>query len=150
MTSNWVLVAGFTINVNVSSSLSAGTPPSVTVTLTLKLPASPKPGAQSRLPVPLPLSVSEQNRAFASEENKEMFEANPEKYAPAYGGWCAYGVAVGKKFVADPEVWTIVKGKLYVNLDRDIQAKWNEDIPGHIKTANANWVEIQGKAPADL
>ena len=88
--------------------------------------------------------------AFASEENKEMFEANPEKYAPAYGGWCAYGVAVGKKFVADPEVWTIVKGKLYVNLDRDIQAKWNEDIPGHIKTANANWVEIQGKAPADL
>jgi len=51
--------------------------------------------------------------AFASEENKEMFEANPEKYVPAYGGWCAYGVAVGKKFVADPEVWKIVKGKLY-------------------------------------
>ncbi len=86
--------------------------------------------------------------AFASEENKEMFEANPEKYVPAYGGWCAYGVAVGKKFVADPEVWKIVKGKLYLNLDRNIQAKWNEDIPGHITTADANWTEILDKAPS--
>ncbi len=59
--------------------------------------------------------------AFASEENKELFEANPRKYVPAYGGWCAYGVAVGKKFVADPQVWKIVNGTLYLNLDRDIQ-----------------------------
>lgn len=88
--------------------------------------------------------------AFTSEDNKELFEANPSKYAPAYGGWCAYGVAVGKKFVADPEVWKIVNGKLYLNLDRGIQAKWNEDIPGHIKTANENWKEIRTKAPADL
>ncbi len=88
--------------------------------------------------------------AFVSEEHKEMFEANPEKYAPVYGGWCAYGVAVERKFVADPEVWKIVNGKLYLNLDRNIQAKWNEDIPGHIKTANANWGEIKVKAPSDL
>ncbi len=88
--------------------------------------------------------------AFVSEENKERFEANPGKYVPAYGGWCAYGVAVGKKFVADPQVWKIVKGTLYLNLDRDIQSKWNKDIPGYIETANANWVEIQDKAPADL
>jgi YHS domain-containing protein len=88
--------------------------------------------------------------AFTSEEHKDMFNANPSKYAPAYGGWCAYGVAVGKKFVADPKVWKIVNGKLYVNLDRDIQAKWNKDIPGHIKTANENWKEIRDKAPADL
>ena len=88
--------------------------------------------------------------AFVSVENKETFEANPEKYAPAYGGWCAYGVAVGKKFVADPEVWKIVNGTLYLNLDRGIQAKWNEDIPGHIKTANQNWKEIRDKAPSAL
>ena len=88
--------------------------------------------------------------AFSSEKHKDMFEANPSKYAPAYGGWCAYGVAVGKKFVADPEVWKIVNGTLYVNLDRNIQAKWNKDIPGHIKTANENWKEIRDKAPADL
>ena len=88
--------------------------------------------------------------AFASEDHKDMFEANPQKYAPAYGGWCAYGVAVGKKFVTDPEVWKIVKGKLYLNLDRDIQSKWNKDIPGYIKTADKNWMEIRDKAPSDL
>ncbi len=88
--------------------------------------------------------------AFASEEHKELFEANPEKYVPGYGGYCAYGLAVGKKLVADPEVWKIVNGKLYLNVDRNIQAKWNQDIPGHIKTADANWVEIQDKAPSEL
>ena len=88
--------------------------------------------------------------AFASEAHQEMFEANPEKYAPAYGGWCAYGVAVGKKFVANPEVWKIVDGTLYLNLDKEIQGKWNKDIPGYLKKADANWTEIQDKAPSDL
>ena len=88
--------------------------------------------------------------AFASEEHKDMFQDNPQKYAPAYGGWCAYGVAVGKKFVADPEVWKVVNGKLYLNLDRAIQSKWKKDIPGYIKTANKNWTEIHDKAPSDL
>ncbi len=88
--------------------------------------------------------------AFTSEEHKEMFEANPEKYTPAYGGWCAYGVAVGKKFVADPKVWKIVNGTLYLNLDRDIQSKWKKDIPGYIKTGDQNWTEIRDKAPSDL
>ncbi len=88
--------------------------------------------------------------AFTSEEHKELFQANPSKYAPAYGGWCAYGVAVGKKFVTDPTVWKIVNGTLYVNLDRGIQSKWNQDVPGYIVTADANWTEIRDTAPADL
>ena len=88
--------------------------------------------------------------AFASKENKATFEGNPEKYVPMYGGYCAYGVAVGKKFVADPEVWKIVDGKLYVNLDKGIQGKWNEDIPGHIKNADKNWTKIQDKSPSSL
>lgn len=88
--------------------------------------------------------------AFASEDNKETFEANPQRYVPAYGAYCAYGVAVGKKFVADPEVWKIVGGKLYLNLDRDIQSKWEENVPGHIKTGDANWKRIKDKAPSDL
>ena len=88
--------------------------------------------------------------AFASEEHKELFDANPAKYVPAYGGYCAYGVAVGKKFVADPEVWKIVQGKLYLNLDRKIQRTWEKDIPGNIKKAEANWAEIIDKAPSDL
>jgi len=88
--------------------------------------------------------------AFVSKKHRKMFEANPAKYVPAYGGWCAYGVAVGKKFVANPEVWKIVNGTLYLNLDRDIQSKWKKDIPGYIKDSNANWTEIRDKAPADL
>ncbi|UCD66213.1 MAG: YHS domain protein [Deltaproteobacteria bacterium] len=88
--------------------------------------------------------------AFANEINKEKFEASPEKYLPAYGGYCAYGVAVGKKFVADPEVWKIVDGKLYLNLDKEIQKKWAEDIPGNIKKADKNWPQIKNKAPSEL
>lgn len=67
---------------------------------------------------------------FANKKNRKMFEANPEKYIPAYGGYCAYGVAVGNKFIADPELWMIEDGKLYLNLDTDIQKKWLKDIPG--------------------
>ena len=87
---------------------------------------------------------------FASKDHKEMFEANPEKYVPAYGGYCAYGVAVGKKFVSDPEAWKIVQGKLYLNLDKDIQSKWAKDIPGYIKKSEANWKKIKDKAPSAL
>lgn len=88
--------------------------------------------------------------AFASEEHKKMFTANPQKYLPAYGGYCAYGVAIGKKFVADPDVWKVLDGKLYLNLDKNIQSKWEKDIPGHIKKADANWSDIEHKAPGDL
>ena len=88
--------------------------------------------------------------AFASEEHKKMFTTNPQKYLPAYGGYCAYGVAIGKKFVADPEVWKVLDGKLYLNLDKNIQSKWEKDIPGHIKKADANWSDIEHKAPGDL
>ena len=88
--------------------------------------------------------------AFAKKANKKMFAANPEKYIPAYGGYCAYGVAVGKKFVADPEVWKVLDGRLYLNLDRKIQQTWEKDIPGYIKKADVNWTKIKDKAPADL
>lgn len=87
---------------------------------------------------------------FASEENKNAFAQNPDKYLPAYGGYCAYGVSVGKKFYASPEVWKIVDGVLYLNLDQDIQAKWDEDIPGHITTANKHWKNIEHTAPEKL
>ena len=84
--------------------------------------------------------------AFTSAAHKKAFEADPARYLPAYGGYCAYGVAVGKKFVADPEAWKIVDGKLYLNLDKGIQDKWEKDIPGYIKKANANWPDIKAKA----
>jgi YHS domain-containing protein len=88
--------------------------------------------------------------AFTNDEHQKMFEANPQKYLPAYGGYCAYGVGVGKKFVADPEVWRIVEGKLYLNLDKSIQQKWEKDIPGYIKNGDANWATIKDKKPSDL
>lgn len=88
--------------------------------------------------------------AFATAEHQKMFEANPGKYLPAYGGYCAYGLGVGKKFVADPEVWKIVEGKLYLNLDKGIQQKWEKDIAGFIKKGDANWVTMKDKKPSDL
>ena len=88
--------------------------------------------------------------AFANEDHKKLFTADPQKYLPSYGGYCAYGVAVGKKFVADPEAWKVLNGKLYLNLDKTIQSKWEKDIPGYIKKADANWSNIKDKAPADL
>lgn len=87
---------------------------------------------------------------FSSEANLKTFESNPGKYAPAYGGYCAFGVSVGKKFIGDPEVWRVVDGTLYLNLDTGIQAKWLEDITGRIKTADAKWKTIKNKSPASL
>lgn len=87
---------------------------------------------------------------FANKKHRKMFEAEPEKYLPEYGGYCAYGVAVGKKFEIDPEVWKIEDGKLYLNLDTDIQKKWLKDVPGYLQKANVNWMEIEEKAPSDL
>ena len=87
---------------------------------------------------------------FATAENQKIFEANPTKYVPAYGGYCAFGVSVGKKFIGDPEVWRGVDGKLYLNLDNTIQQDWAKDIPGRIKTADGNWKKIKDKSPASL
>lgn len=90
------------------------------------------------------------NYLFSSAENKALFEKSPEKYLPAYGGYCAFGVSVGKKFIADPEIWEIVDGKLYLNLDNKIKALWVKDIPGNIAKANTNWKTIKNKSPKDL
>ncbi len=87
---------------------------------------------------------------FSSADNQKLFESNPEKYAPAYGGFCAFGASVGKKFIGDPEVWRVVDGKLYLNLDTRIQAEWLKDVPGRIKTADAQWGEIKNANPASL
>jgi len=87
---------------------------------------------------------------FSSAENQKIFEGNPEKYTPAFNGYCAFGVSVGKKFIGDPEVWRVVDGKLYLNLDTGIQSEWLKDVPGRIKTANGKWRKIKDKNPASL
>lgn len=81
---------------------------------------------------------------FASKENLDAFQANPAEYEPAYGGFCAYGVALGKKFDGDPNLWKIADGRLYFNLNADIQATWAKDVAGNIAKANGNWTRIRG------
>ncbi len=87
---------------------------------------------------------------FINKENQEAFASDPHKYLPAFGGYCAYGVAVGKKFVGDPDVWKIVDNKLYLNLDNKIQGIWNKDISGNIQKAENSWQQIKHKKAADL
>ncbi|MCG8547754.1 MAG: hypothetical protein MJE12_26450 [Alphaproteobacteria bacterium] len=87
---------------------------------------------------------------FASQANVDAFKADPDKFLPQYGGFCAYGVAVGGKFDGDPQLWRIVDGKLYLNLNQKIQNEWQSDIPGYIKKADRNWRSIATKAPAEL
>jgi len=87
---------------------------------------------------------------FANQENLDTFKADPDRYVPAYGGYCAFGVSVGKKFVGDPEVWRVVNNRLYLNLDANIQDDWLKDVPGRIETADANWKKIRDKNPAEL
>jgi hypothetical protein len=87
---------------------------------------------------------------FADQANLDAFKASPEKYVPAYGGFCAYGVALGKKFDGDPRYWKIVDGKLYLNLNGDIQSTWSKDIPANIGKAPTNWAKIRTVAAARL
>ncbi len=73
---------------------------------------------------------------FASQENLDLFTANPEKYAPQYGGYCAYGVAQGALVKIELDNWAIVDDKLYLNYDDGVQRKWDKDVPGFIETAD--------------
>ena len=77
---------------------------------------------------------------FASADHRDLFKSDPEKYAPQYGGYCAWAVSQGYTAGVDPKnAWKIVEGKLYLNYNVDIQKKWAKDIPGNIKKADANW-----------
>ena len=87
---------------------------------------------------------------FSSLENLETFEANPDQYVPAYNGYCALGVSVGKKFIGDPEVWRVVDERTYLNLDVDIQTRCLKDVLVRIKRADGTWDAIRDKNPASL
>ena len=82
---------------------------------------------------------------FANGEHLELFESSPEKYAPAYGGYCAYAMASGRWVDIDPRAWKIVEGKLYLNFSLKVQKKWEKDISGYIRKADRHWVEIVHK-----
>ncbi len=76
---------------------------------------------------------------FASAANRDAFKADPERYAPQFGGYCAYAVSRGHVLTANPKVWSITGDKLYVVLGLNAQSRWNKDVPGNIARAVNNW-----------
>jgi YHS domain-containing protein len=87
---------------------------------------------------------------FASAKHRDQFAKALEKYTPQFGGFCAMGTALGKKLDVDPQAWKIVDGKLYLNLNKDVQKKWLSDVPGHLRQAEAKWAEIKDVPAAQL
>lgn len=81
--------------------------------------------------------------AFATEANRDLFLENPEMFAPQYDGHCAYGVSRGGKVPANPNLWRIVDGKLYLNITENVVSFWEEDIPANISLAEGNWPGIE-------
>lgn len=82
---------------------------------------------------------------FSSAENLAAFTSDPEAYTPQYGGYCAWAVSQGYTARGNPDNWRIVDGKLYLNYNEEVQKRWEEDIPGFIELANANWPSVLEK-----
>jgi hypothetical protein len=79
---------------------------------------------------------------FVSAANRDVFTASPEKYAPQYGGYCAYAVSKGATAPGDPNAWTVVDNKLYLNFSPAVKETWSKDIPGNITKADGNWPNV--------
>lgn len=79
---------------------------------------------------------------FASTANREAFAADPEAYAPKYGGYCSYAASNGYIAPTVPEAWTIVDDRLYLNFSLRVRELWSQDIPDRIAAADANWPGI--------
>ena len=82
---------------------------------------------------------------FVTAANRDRFASNPSQFAPQFGGYCAYAVSQGHTASADPEAWSVVDGKLYVNYSQAVRSTWEKDIPGYIARANANWPTVLDK-----
>ena len=84
---------------------------------------------------------------FSSEENMKKFQANPEAYAPQFGGYCSYAVSKGYTADGDPNAWKIVDGKLYLNYSPEVKKMWEQDQSERIKQGEKNWLEFKTKKP---
>ena len=82
---------------------------------------------------------------FSNRQNLEAFKADPDKYAPQYGGYCAYGLSQGHKAPTQTDTWTVVNDKLYFNYNSKVKELWTKDQPALIKTADEKWPEIKGQ-----
>ncbi len=82
---------------------------------------------------------------FASEEHKAAFERQPDKYLPAYGGFCAFGVSIGKFFPVEIDTWEIIDGRLVLQFSQDIKRMFAEDKAANLRKAEANWPQLVKK-----
>jgi len=87
---------------------------------------------------------------FVNAENRDAFLENPEKYAPANGGYCTFGVVLGKKFDGDPNVWSIYNEDLFVFLNEEVKEKFLQDVEGNMAKVQDNWTSIMDKSPEEL
>ena len=82
---------------------------------------------------------------FASAAHREAFEADPRRYAPQFGGYCAYAVSRGYTAKTDPKAWKVHEGRLYLNYSTQVRTLWSRDIPGNIALARGNWPGVLSK-----
>jgi YHS domain-containing protein len=82
---------------------------------------------------------------FASAAHRDQFAKEPAKYVPQYGAFCAWAVSRGYTADTDPLAWRVVNGKLYLNYNASVQKQWEQDIPGNINKADANWPGLSRK-----
>jgi YHS domain-containing protein len=83
------------------------------------------------------------NWYFVSNANRDLFKANPEKYAPQFGGYCAFGMSRGYKAETQPDAWTIVEGKLYLNYNVKVREEWTKNQVEFISKASTNWIKVK-------
>ncbi len=81
---------------------------------------------------------------FKNAENRDQFQSDPERWAPKYGGYCAWAVSNNYTAKTDPKAWSIVDDRLYLNYSRSVRRTWSKDIPGNIRRGDANWPAVLG------
>jgi YHS domain-containing protein len=82
---------------------------------------------------------------FSSQQNLDSFKKEPVKYAPQYGGYCAYGLSNGYKASTEADAWTIVNGKLYLNYNLQVREEWSRERNKRIEKADMNWPKVRDK-----
>lgn len=82
---------------------------------------------------------------FSSAANRDAFAAGPERYAPAYGGHCAWAAAQGYRAAGDPRHWRIIDGRLFLNFNAEVHRNWERDIPGFIRAADGEWPRLAAR-----
>ena len=79
----------------------------------------------------------------SSADNLELFRNDPERYAPQYGGYCAYAMSKGSYAPSDPQAWTVHEDKLYLNYSKAVRRTWKKDIPAYTRQADRNWLRLR-------